>query len=331
MSKLSIIIPVYQVEKYVHQCLESVFRQDLDDKEFEVIIVNDGTKDRSMEVIQDIIDQHNNITVINQQNQGLSMARNNGMAIARGEYIAFVDSDDMLVGYSLKPLIEEAIKTKPDLVVTDHLEIKGNENEPQCVRDYSFVEMASEDFFIKKVVPAVVWRTLYRREFLLKSNLAFIPNIYFEDTPFTASCYLLAGTCLITNSIFYRYRLRQDSIAASDNFTLRKANDLCVSIAETWKTAKSHPMSPKMRRGMNEYIYSAFNNLLYRTLYGINGTDEKVNILKTLKKRAPDLKFTNGVKQVITSFIFRSSPEYFTKLHILRMKLKDRLRQYRKQ
>lgn len=82
--QLSIIVTVYNVEKYIRACMESIFKQGLDEKTFEVIIVNDGTQDRSMEVIQDFIEQHKNITVINQENQGLSMARNNGMAIARG-------------------------------------------------------------------------------------------------------------------------------------------------------------------------------------------------------------------------------------------------------
>ena len=71
---LSIIVPVYNVEKYIRSCIESIFIQGLDDTDFEVIIVNDGTKDRSMEMIADIIAEHKNITVINQENQGLSVA-----------------------------------------------------------------------------------------------------------------------------------------------------------------------------------------------------------------------------------------------------------------
>ena len=80
---LSIIVPVYNVEKYVRSCIESIFKQELDEDRFEVIIVNDGTKDRSMEVIEDIIAAHTNITVINQENLGLSVARNNGIAAAK--------------------------------------------------------------------------------------------------------------------------------------------------------------------------------------------------------------------------------------------------------
>ncbi len=93
---LSIIVPIYNVEQYVRACIESIYRQGLDEDRFEVILVNDGTKDKSMEVIQDIIQQHKNITVVHQENQGLSVARNNGMAIAKGEYLLMSDSDELL-------------------------------------------------------------------------------------------------------------------------------------------------------------------------------------------------------------------------------------------
>ena len=94
---LSFIIPVYNVEKYIRTCIESIYQQDLDENSFEVIIVNDGTKDRSMEMIADLIEQHSNIIVINQENQGLSVARNNGIIKAMGEYIAMIDSDDLIL------------------------------------------------------------------------------------------------------------------------------------------------------------------------------------------------------------------------------------------
>ena len=123
MTKLSIILPVYNVERYIKPCLESIFKQGLDEDDYEVIIVNDGTEDRSMEVIEDIIAAHSNITVINQKNLSLSVARNNGIAEAKGEYILMPDSDDLLIENSLKPLLDKALETKADLVVADFLEM----------------------------------------------------------------------------------------------------------------------------------------------------------------------------------------------------------------
>ena len=97
MTDLSIIVPVYNVEKYIRPCIESIFRQGLEEERFELIIVNDGTQDKSMEMIDDIINEHKNIIVINKKNQGLSIARNNGITIAKGEYILMPDSDDLLI------------------------------------------------------------------------------------------------------------------------------------------------------------------------------------------------------------------------------------------
>ena len=119
--KLSIIVPVYNVEKYIRLCMESIFKQGLDENDYEVIIVNDGTPDKSMEMITDIIVAHQNIHVINQENQGLSVARNNGIAAAKGEYIQFLDSDDLLIDNSLPYLINKATSLKADLVVADFI------------------------------------------------------------------------------------------------------------------------------------------------------------------------------------------------------------------
>ena len=108
MPKFSIIIPVYNVEKYIKKCLDSVFNQTY--KDFEVIVVNDGTPDKSMEMIKEY-----NVTIIDQKNQGLSAARNNAVKKAKGDYIIFLDSDD----YWRKDLLKEinkSLKNNPDVV-----------------------------------------------------------------------------------------------------------------------------------------------------------------------------------------------------------------------
>ena len=146
MKKLSIIVPIYQVERYIRPCIESIFKQGLDDTDFELIIVNDGTKDRSMEMIADIISQYDNIIVINQENQSLSVARNNGIAAAKGEYIFMPDSDDMLIENSLKPLLEKALETKADLVVADFLTMTSEEIVDFYKKDFQQSELQLKQF-----------------------------------------------------------------------------------------------------------------------------------------------------------------------------------------
>ena len=103
---LSIIIPIYKVEKYIHYTLESVYNQDIDEKYFEVICVNDGTPDNSMDIVNEFKISHNNLYVINQTNQGLSEARNTGLKKAKGDYIWFVDSDDTLETGSISKIFQ---------------------------------------------------------------------------------------------------------------------------------------------------------------------------------------------------------------------------------
>ena len=174
MTKLSIIVPVYDVEPYIRACIKSVFKQGLDDNDFELIIVNDGTPDKSMEMITDIIKQHHNIAVIEQVNMGLSVARNNGISKAEGEYILMIDPDDLLIENSLSSLLDIALKTKVDLVVADFLKMTNEEiadYEPILQTEITIKEKTGEELFLEDLSPyeCYVWHTLYKKEFILKN------------------------------------------------------------------------------------------------------------------------------------------------------------------
>lgn len=321
---LSIIVPVYNVEKYVRPCIESIFKQGLDDTDFEVIIVNDGTKDRSMEMIADIIQQHKNITVINQENQGLSVARNNGITAAKGEYLLMPDSDDLLIEHSLKPLLEKALETKADLVVADFLkmpdEIIPTQSVPIVQEIYR--QMTGFDLYINEIIPNeyYVWRTLYRREFIRSNNLSFVPGIFFQDVPFTHESYLRAKKCIRTNHLLNIYRRGHASVSAPSSFKMKNAEDFIVAIAKSWELRNMEGLPIIVKKKHMDYVYKSYINLLYRTLYGIDGTTSKVNILKLLKKEAPDLKFSNNVKQIIASWLYRNAPTLYINLLLIRKK-----------
>ena len=176
--ELSIIVPVYNVEKYVHACIDSLYRQGLDEKCFEVIIVNDGTTDNSMNVIEDLLVHHSNIIVINQENQGLSVARNNAMKIAQGKYLLMPDSDDLIIDYSVKPLLDKALETGVDMIVADYLTMNDQEIEESrfnipAQNNLAVVETSG----LKLLFPQLCrfyWRSLYRREFLIESGITYL-------------------------------------------------------------------------------------------------------------------------------------------------------------
>lgn len=317
--QLSIIVPVYNVEKYIHACMESIFRQGMDDKVFEVIIVNDGTQDRSMEVIQDIISQHDNITVINQENLSLSVARNNGIAVAKGEYILMPDSDDLLIDNSLSILLEKALESKADLVVADFLEMTDEEIKrlDNVAQKYLKVkEKTGEQMFLEDLNPrqCYVWRTLYRRAFIQENNLTFIPGVRYQDVPFTHECYLRAKKCLRVSRLLNVYR--KGHASATYSFNKKKAHDLITVITGTWKLRKIEGLSPAVLLKLEDDVFTSFSLLIYFMLYGMKDAKERQEVFQDLNNTVPDLNFSNGRKQKMTWFLYKHSPKLYFALRL---------------
>ena len=312
---LSIIVPVYNVENYIRPCIESILRQGLDEKRYEIIIVNDGTKDHSMERIADIIEAHPNISVINQENLSLSVARNNGIAKAKGEYILMPDSDDLLIDNSLSVLLEKALETKADLVVADFLimndeEIATTKDIPQ--KEALFKEKTGEELFLEDLNPhqCYIWRTLFRKDFIISHKMSFVPGVCYQDVPFAHECYIKAQKCLRTHWILNIYRTNRVG-SASYSFTEKKAKDFCIVIAKTWELTRIGGLSPQVMKRLKENNYVSFSSLSYSVLFGIKDSTRRVAILKYLKQLAPDLVFENGMKEKILTFLFRNVPQLF--------------------
>lgn len=319
MINLSIIFPVYNVEQYVRHSLESIFRQGLKDDDFEVIIVNDGSTDRSMEVIDNIIERHSNITVINQENQSLSVARNVGISAAKGEYIFMPDSDDFLVDYSLPPLLEKALETKVDLVVADFLSIEdkdiSNFTEVKQ-KEFSVQKKTGQQLFLEDLDPnhCYVWRTLYRREFLNENHISFIRGINYQDVPFTHKCYLYAQRCLKASWILYIYRKNRPG-AATTMFTVNKSRSYCIAMAATWNLRLIMGLSPATSYKLEEDVYTSFSMMVYHTINKLNKREDRHIVMDILKFEAPQLNFTHGTKQKLTSFMLRHMPYLYIDLY----------------
>lgn len=321
---ISIIVPVYNVEKYIRTCIESIYRQNIDESLFEVIIVNDGTTDRSMEKIQDIISAHPNISVINQENLSLSVARNNGIAKAKGEYILMPDSDDLLVDDSLSLILEIALDSKADIIVADFLEMTTEEIEThKSVRQMKWhvEEKSGERLLIEDLNPrqCYVWRSLFRREFLQENHIVFVPQIRYQDVPFTHECYLKAKKCMRVSRYMNIYRRGHES--ATLFFDKTKAYNFCVAIAETWKLSKLE-MAPKLKNKIRNDVFISFSTLICLISYSIKGDTDRMDILAFLKQKAPDLCFENGLKQILYSNLYIFFPHFFMNIHCYGRKLK---------
>ena len=257
--------------------MESIFKQGLDENDYEVIIVNDGTPDKSMEMITDIIVAHQNIHVINQENQGLSVARNNGIAAAKGEYIQFLDSDDLLLVVA-------------DFIIMNDEQISQINNKPIVQTDGTIQERINEELFTYDLNPhfCFVWNALYKRDFLNHHQLRFIPNIYFEDIPFTHQCYIKANHSIRINWQFIIYRKGHESITSK--FSIKKAMDYCEIIAYLWELSKDKGLAESIRQKLRDSTFISFSMLFYfLTTCKVISYSEKVNVLNLLKKDIPKL------------------------------------------
>lgn len=315
MEKLSIIIPVYNVEKYIRPCFESIFNQGLNDNEYEVIIVNDGSTDRSMEMIKDIIEKHNNVTIINQENQGLSVARNNGIAAAKGEYIIMPDPDDLLIGNGISPLLEIALKTKVDIIVGDYLMMSNDEIEQLSYNNIKRPAIVTKETtgieLLKNIKACYVWNKLFRRDFILKKHFSFIPGIRFQDIPFTHACYLKALRCIKANSLLNIYRRGHRSASDPNSFNSQNAHDFITAIAATWELTKDEQMTPDTKETIKKNLFGLYHNLLFRILKYINNASERAALLQDLYKRVPDLHFTGSLSQRIGDLLYRFFPSLY--------------------
>ena len=311
MIKLSIIVPIYNVEEYIRPCLESIFQQGLGDDYFELILVNDGTKDNSFKKIDDIVANHSNVIIVEQDNQGLSIARNSGLKRAKGQYVLFLDSDDLLLDSSLSQLLDLALESSADLVIADFIKLDNDEILSMSVKanqDIIVEEKSGIDVFLHNFNPqqCYVWRTLYSKEFLNKNRLCFIPNLYFEDIPFTTECYLKAKKCIVTNSVFYIYRQRDNSIVSTIN--MRKLIDMNKILEYLWKMKNEMKLVPNVDKQLMNVIFVTFSIAIWYISHDVMLLKNRKQFVLDLKSRVPKLEFTNGIKQRLVSILFKYIP-----------------------
>ena len=214
---LSIVVPVYNVEKYVAECLESLLQ--LDDAE--IIVVNDGSSDSSLEVVVGIQQRNKNIKVITQENAGLSAARNSGLMACIGDYVYFVDSDDIANDFGVSEAYDYAKKKNLDIAQC-HIEVfkDGVFNERYLFRDVRYrknSEILNGDKYFKKYVrsgefPIPVFSNIYKRSYLLKHDLFFLNGVIHEDVEWVPRVFSMAGDVAFLNKTICYYRIREGSI-----------------------------------------------------------------------------------------------------------------------
>ena len=192
-TSLSIIVPIYNVEKFLHKCLDSIIQSEWDDILYEIIIVNDSSPDGSLHIANNYAKEYNFITVISQDNKGLGGARNTGIRNANGDYILFLDSDDFLLPDKLHIVVKTTIKNRLDIMEFGAVRVDGeykvideifHKNDISSIDGITYAE--------KYNFENSVCNKIYNRNFLLANNLQFFERTFIEDAPFNSEAYFKA-------------------------------------------------------------------------------------------------------------------------------------------
>lgn len=212
MPKVSVIVPVYNVEKYLARCLDSLVAQTLED--IEIICVNDGSTDNSADILAKYAEKDDRITVITQSNAGLSNARNAGIDIATGDYIGFLDSDDFIEKDFYEKLYNSVTQHNADVACASI--IRENEKKRKELIKYDNVVVKSgisEKFaLVKAPEHCYVWNKIYKTNVLKEKEIRFIGGLIYEDMPFTADVLTKMGSVVCVPNTKYHYWVHNESL-----------------------------------------------------------------------------------------------------------------------
>ena len=224
--KLSIVLTVYNKESYLHRIFAALLSQEgVNAEDYEVLVVNDGSTDRSLAICEEYAKNHSRVRIITQTNQGLSMARNNGVDAANGEYVWFVDADDCISNQSIR-LICEAIAETPDVIPiygeTEGIERVRNQVSPEA--------KTGKDILLQgRWEQCGVFNVLHK-VFLTKNGLRFMPGIYHEDAEFTPRMLYAAEKVKVVPEVLYTVYRESGSIMTTPR--AKRAFD-CLTVAES--------------------------------------------------------------------------------------------------
>lgn len=308
MIKISIIIPCYNVEKYIQRCINSLKKQSC--KELEFIFINDGSTDGTLEYILDFAKIDNRVSIIDKRNEGVSSARNDALKIATGEYIFFLDSDDFLEYESCAEMYSLITKNRADcLIFKKHKFIYPTDKE--VVYNWPFAEGVYDiDNFLKKVPFLPITPKLYKNQIIQKYNIGFDIDLVFGEV-FTFFVHFLkyAHRIKVTDSFIYNYTMRHNSATHKIDYTKD------IQILRTLNTLNAYtkdvPSIDKARCYNKSVVKLAFSFTFAK--YVKNGIYNRnaISILRKLKNnivfrtRLYDVAFHNiGTKDQLISFSF---------------------------
>lgn len=269
---VSVIIPVYNVEKYLTECLDSVVSQNV--QNMEIICINDGSTDGSVDILSMYEKKDSRVIIVNQENKGLSCARNTGIDHAKGDYLFFLDSDDCLAKNALKNLYETAAKERVDILTFDAEcfyeteELRKREYKDNYYRrkkEYSgvwtgkelFCELMENDDFCD-----AAWILFIKNSWIKERGIRFLPGILHEDCLFSFQCYVNVERITHRKWEYISYRVRNNSIMTSKlSYSSLLGRVICYK--EIMRYLMSHILPPRMEAAVSKYMEFIMYNIKY--------------------------------------------------------------------
>ena len=281
-SLLTVVIPVYNVEKYLKRCIESILVQEW--KNYDILLVDDGSTDHSPQICDDYVKAYDFISVIHKENGGLSEARNTGISHAKGEYVYFPDSDDWLEPDTFIALAEALESQEFDIISFNREFVKGEEDaivsEPEVTQVFegkdAFVQMLKHSY-----ITGFANDKIYRKSLFIDNNILFPKGKYYEDLGTNYKLFLSAKKVYATNQKYYHYLI-----------------DNPDSITQSWNEKKFSDMFGFYKDIFySDFVRSQLNQeeLQISQLYYVNGL---IHILASLYKSKLDKKYIDITDQV---------------------------------
>ena len=280
---ISVIIPMYNVEKYLNDCVDSVLNQSF--KNLEVILVDDGSPDNSGKIADEYAKKDKRVKVIHKKNGGISDARNVGLENATGDYIMFIDSDDFLLPDALMILENKIEKENADYVIANYInsDESGNlwDSPVFSEEKYKAFKLDIKDYRDSfYIMNSAVWNKIFNHDFLKKLNLRFYDGVPAEDAIFTTYCFIKSQKVFYIPDIVYSYRQRNAGTSISMNCTYKYFNGINIAYKEIYDNFKENK-----ELGFYRFFYAkSMTYILYKFIDSkLLTDDERIEILSKMR------------------------------------------------
>ncbi|MGL6058451.1 MAG: glycosyltransferase family 2 protein [Culicoidibacterales bacterium] len=288
---VSIILPIYNVEKYLGQCLDSLLNQSFDN--FEIIAINDGSTDSSLQILKNYSEKDDRIKVYSQKNQGLSVARNEALKKVKGKYTIFVDSDDYFESTMIEKIFLKAEKFNSQIVIFGHREVYDDTVKGKDVAIYLnyddlkvYTNNQVSEELLKCNILGTAWNKLFLTNFIVANNLFFEPGRYVQDWFPCFEMVTLAEKICFINEPLYNYRMRGNATTSKktqkniDDYTYAANNIINLSrekgfSEETILTFQTIAFKTVINRYYNTYKYQMYKELAKNNLEWFGEVEKK--------------------------------------------------------